>query len=77
MASLVPIKTVDAAEEGFGDVCLINERNVSVVDDERDDWAGGLGGDSMSARLTSGAMVVLPGARLSIYEIGQRAIACK
>ena len=77
MAGLVLIKAIDAAEEGFRDICLIDEGDILVADDEQDDWAGRFGGDSISARLTSGAVVALSGARLSIYEIGQRAIACK
>ena len=73
----VLIKAVDAAEERFRHVCLIDEGNISVADEERDDWASRFGGDSMSARLISGAVVALTGARLSVYEIGQRAITCR
>ena len=66
MAGLVLIEAIDAAEEGFRYVCLIDEGDIPVADDEWDDRAGWFGGDSMSARLTSGAMVALSGARLSV-----------
>ena len=73
----VLIKAVDAAEERFRHVWLIDEWDVPVADEERNDWAGWLGGDSMSMRLASRAVVALPGTRLSVYEIGQRAITCR
>ena len=77
LAGFVLIKAIDAAEERFRHICLIDEGNISVADEERDEWAGRLGGDSMSMRLASGAVVALTGARLSVYEIGQRTIACR
>ena len=77
MVGLVSIKAIYAAEKGFRYVWLIDEGYVSVANDERNGRVSWLGGDSMSARLASGAMVALSGARLAVYEIGQRAIACK
>ena len=76
-AGFVLIKAVDAAKERFRHVWLIDKWDVPVADEERNDWAGWLGGDSMSARLASRAMVALSETRLSVYEIGQRAIACR
>ena len=74
-AGLVLIKAVDAVEEQFRHVWLVDERDVSVADKEQDDWMGWFGGDSVGVRLASGSVVLLSRARLLVYEIGQHAIA--
>ena len=51
---MVLVKTVDAAEERFGHVWLIDEWDVPVAYKERNDWAGWFGGDSVSTQLALG-----------------------
>ena len=66
---------VDAAEKWLRHVWLVDEWDVSIADEEWNDWAGWLRGDSVGAWLASGAVILLSGTALSVYEIGQRAIA--